>query len=264
VLQIVKFIVTGILILFAHLLTYLCTELSLSWEAANCATIQEIPSNFKEPESSSQCSQEPSTGPYPEPVRSSPHHPNLSLRSILILSTHLRLGLPSGFFPSGFPTNILYAFLVSPIRATWPAHLIIIDLSILTQGGICRVNTFFSPVACCFLYKAKHLAALPPHNLKYTWHLGRQMSHLSVQTQLDSFFKPEGRAITREVSRRLPTAAALVRARVKSCGIFGGKNDTGAGFLRVLLLPLHFAFHRLLDNHRSLSSEAGHIIKFSI
>jgi hypothetical protein len=27
------------------------------------------------------------------------------------LSTHLRLGLPSGLFPSGFPTNILYAFL---------------------------------------------------------------------------------------------------------------------------------------------------------
>jgi hypothetical protein len=27
------------------------------------------------------------------------------------LSTHLRLGLHSGLFPSGFPTNILYAFL---------------------------------------------------------------------------------------------------------------------------------------------------------
>jgi hypothetical protein len=27
------------------------------------------------------------------------------------LSTHLRLGLPSGLFPSGFPTIILHAFL---------------------------------------------------------------------------------------------------------------------------------------------------------
>jgi hypothetical protein len=32
----------------------------------------------------------------------------MPLRSILILSTHLRLGLPSGLFPSGFPTNTLY------------------------------------------------------------------------------------------------------------------------------------------------------------
>ena len=29
-------------------------------------------------------------------------------RSILILSSHLLLGLPSAFFPSGFPTKILY------------------------------------------------------------------------------------------------------------------------------------------------------------
>jgi hypothetical protein len=28
------------------------------------------------------------------------------------------------------------------------------------------------------------------HTLKDTWRLGRQMSHLSVQTNLDSFFKP--------------------------------------------------------------------------
>jgi len=35
---------------------------------------------------------------------------------------HLRLGLPNGFFPSGLPTNILYAFLSSPVRATRP-HL---------------------------------------------------------------------------------------------------------------------------------------------
>jgi hypothetical protein len=45
------------------ILTYLRTELSPSWEAANCAAIQEIVSNFKEPEGSSSCSQEPSTGP---------------------------------------------------------------------------------------------------------------------------------------------------------------------------------------------------------
>jgi hypothetical protein len=46
------------------------------------------------------------------------------------------------------------------------------------------------------------------------------------------------RAIARAVSRRLPTAAARVRARVRSCRIFSGQSDTGAGFLRVLRFPL--------------------------
>jgi hypothetical protein len=41
---------------------------------------KKIPRNFKEPEGSSPCSQEPSTGPYPEPVRSSPYHLILSLQ----------------------------------------------------------------------------------------------------------------------------------------------------------------------------------------
>jgi hypothetical protein len=58
-----------------------------------------------EPEGSLPCSEEPSTGPCPEPDQSSPYHPILSLWSILILFTHLRLGLPSGVFPSSFPTN---------------------------------------------------------------------------------------------------------------------------------------------------------------
>jgi hypothetical protein len=38
---------------------------------------------------------------------------SISLRSILILSTHLLHVLPSGIFPSGIPTNLLYAFLSS-------------------------------------------------------------------------------------------------------------------------------------------------------
>jgi hypothetical protein len=86
-----------------------------------------------EPEGSLPCSQEPSTDPYPETDRSNPYHP--ILRSILILSTHLHVGLPSGLFLSGFPTNILHTFLVSPISATCPAHLILLHLIILIMFG---------------------------------------------------------------------------------------------------------------------------------
>jgi hypothetical protein len=143
-----KLLNTNVIFNPISLLTYLFTELSPPGEAANCAAIQEIPSNFKEPEGSSPCSHEPSTGPYPELDRSSPYHP-ISPRSILMLSTHLRFGLPSGLLPSVFLTNILYAFLVSPIRATCPVHLILLDLIILS-------------------YEAPHYAVpsiLPSHDL---------------------------------------------------------------------------------------------------
>ena len=50
-------------------------------------------------------------------------------KSILTSSFHLRPGLTSGLFPSGLPTKALYALLLSPKRATWLAHLIILYLT---------------------------------------------------------------------------------------------------------------------------------------
>ena len=67
------------------------------------------------------------------PIQSTYPHPT-SWRSILI-STHLRLRLPSGVFPSGFPTKILYTPFSSPIRATCPARLILLDFITRTIFG---------------------------------------------------------------------------------------------------------------------------------
>jgi hypothetical protein len=80
--------------------------------------------HFMEPEGSMPCSQEPSTGPYPEPHPSNP----ISLRSILILTTHLRLGIPIGLFPSGFPTNILHAFLLMFLELRFKRQMLLMCL----------------------------------------------------------------------------------------------------------------------------------------
>ena len=59
----------------------------------------------------------------------------ISSRSILILSSQLRLGLPKGLFPVGLPVKVLKALLSSSILATCPAHLNLLDLITLAILG---------------------------------------------------------------------------------------------------------------------------------
>jgi hypothetical protein len=101
-------------------------ELSPSWEATNCAPTQEFLSILWNPKVHLHVHKSPPLVPILSQIN--PIHTILSyLRSILILSTHLCLGL----FPSGFPNNILYAFPFSYNRATCPPLLILLDLNIL-------------------------------------------------------------------------------------------------------------------------------------
>ena len=82
------------------------------------------------------------------PIQSIYPHPT-SWISILILSTHLRLGLSSGLL-SGFPTKTLYTPLYTPIRATCPAHLILLDF--ITRTILGEKYKSFSSSLCNLLH----------------------------------------------------------------------------------------------------------------
>jgi hypothetical protein len=89
-----------------------------------------------EPEGSLLRPQELSTCTYPEPDQSSPQHSIISLKGpFLMLSLHLRLGLPSGLFPSGFPIDNLYKFLL-----TYPLLIKAIIVVMITTYNLKYLN----------------------------------------------------------------------------------------------------------------------------
>jgi hypothetical protein len=98
-------------------------ELSPSWEAANCAATQELPSILWNLKIHYCTHKSPPLVPFLsqiDPVHTIPSY----LSKIHFNIVHPPcLRLPSGLFLSGFPINILYAFLLSPIRAACPAFV---------------------------------------------------------------------------------------------------------------------------------------------
>jgi hypothetical protein len=76
-------------------------------------------------ESSLQCLHHPASYTYSDPVQSAPY---LLIAFIwtyfFIFLSHLRLWVPSCLFPSRVPKT-MYPFLLNPMHATFPAHLLL-------------------------------------------------------------------------------------------------------------------------------------------
>jgi hypothetical protein len=114
--------------MLAYLLTHSMKQ-NPSWEAKRFAPNQKIPAIVQNPKVHyhiHKCPPPVSILSQLDPV----HTPNSSSwRSILILSSHLLLGLQSGLFPYDYSNKTVYMTLLSPIRATCPVHLIFSSLS---------------------------------------------------------------------------------------------------------------------------------------
>ena len=99
-----------------YLLTYSMKQ-SPSWEANRFSASQVIPRTlWKRRFITTFTSVRQLSLSWARSNQSMPSDPT-SLRSILILSSHLSRGLPSVFFPSGFTTKTLYTHLLSPVHA---------------------------------------------------------------------------------------------------------------------------------------------------
>ena len=146
-------------------------------------------------------------------IQSIPPHPT-SWRPILILSSHLHLGLPSGLFPPGFPTKTLYTALPSPICATCPTHLIRVDFITCTILG--EQNRSLSSSLCSFLHSHVTSSLSGPNILLNTL-FSNTLSLRSSLSESDQVLHPY------KTARQLKTSRSVsVRTRSSTAVLHSG------------------------------------------
>jgi hypothetical protein len=110
----------------------------------------------------------------------------------LIPSSHLRVGLSSGLFPSGFLTRTLCNFLSYPMRATCPTHLIRFDFICLMISG--DEYKLWSTL-CNFLHSPVTSSLMTPNILLRTLFSNTlsQCSSLNARDQVSHPYRATGR-----------------------------------------------------------------------
>ena len=97
---------------------------SSSLKGSSCPSGQ-LPHVLHDPKIRCSVSKSPSVVTVPSEINSVHSSPSFTSRAILILSSHILLGLPSRRFSSGLPAKIRYVFFFAPVRATCPTQLIL-------------------------------------------------------------------------------------------------------------------------------------------
>ena len=145
-------VIARIIIIIIIILTYLLTPWSrvLLEKLTGFAANQEIPAFYGTPKFITVLTSARHLSLSWANSIQSPQPLPTSSRSILILSFHLRLGLPNSLFPSGFPTKTLCTPLPSSIRATYHAHRILLDFITRTISG--KEYRSLSSSLCNFLH----------------------------------------------------------------------------------------------------------------